>query len=170
VTKVRITFDATEWDRAEVIATKKLEASEARGFRPKHGAYQNRQHRYQTNLYGVMGELAVEKHFGLSLRDDHENPDGPADIGGVQVRSSFKSSGALFIYKYDEDDRIHVHCTSNVYRRFVMITGWIWGRDGKQACFWNTQLNDPCYAVPQSSLRPMDLLMAMDGEIVEVTN
>lgn len=146
---------------AERIARGAIASAVAHGRRERDGASEHRPGtRFDRNANGFTAEIAVARMLGLAdweppiIATWRNLPDLP---NGIEVRQATGHGYRLMLYPRDHDDAPFVLVTG--IRTSVMVArGWLYGRDGKLPGWWDTNVPDPNYFVPQSRLRPMDTL------------
>ena len=115
--------------------------------------------RWSIDIEGSLAELAVCKHFGFYWTGLEEAR--AQDSGCFEVRTTVYQNGCLLLQPDDNDDDIYI-LVINDCPRFKLV-GWIKAKDGKIDEHWKDKgTGRPCYYVPQSSLRPIDIL---EGEL-----
>lgn len=105
---------------------------------------------WQLHIEGCLGELAVAKFLGLywSGKGELRLP----DVGIYDVRTGSKPHHRLILHPEDPDDRQFWLVTGA--NGHYTIRGWIFGRDGKQAQYWQDPTGQrPAYFIPHSALR-----------------
>jgi hypothetical protein len=112
---------------------------------------------------GIASEYAASEITGLKrieryLTKGQYRGDKPADLeGNVEVRVSTNVWTPCYVYEQDPDDRTVLLLTgSNPFT----ARGWLpRAKDGKLDRFWDEGLKQPCWAVPQSFLTKMPLVL-----------
>ncbi|MDX1373472.1 MAG: hypothetical protein R3321_13445, partial [Nitrososphaeraceae archaeon] len=115
---------------------------------------------------GAIGDYAVRKHFGLSLK----LPESPhyKGTGGTKVRASKHKNGKLPGHRDDKKDKIYIFATREENSNVCKIIGWAWGYEIQKEENWGDHFNKgrPCYALPQYKLNDIRLLVRKtDGKI-----
>jgi hypothetical protein len=124
----------------------------ANGRNPTYGVDRDD---WPAHVLGTLGETAVAKYRDCFWMGGPDQPDGGApDVGDVHVRTATRDGYRLLLYEKDADDAPYVLVIPAGFPRF-RIVGWVYGRDGKRAEFRDESLRYPCFAVPQSALRPI---------------
>lgn len=116
------------------------------GADPKNG--------WGLHIEGACAEAAVAKL--LNIRHDGTiGQTGPVDLiyqgRTLEVRCTRYRNGRLIIHPQDSDESFFVLVTgaAPVYK----VVGWIQGRDGKIAAYWDEpEPGRPAFFVPQSAL------------------
>lgn len=110
---------------------------------------------YRDTLNGIKYEMVVAKYFGFEYDGDIGKP-GRFDVGGkYEVRGTKYINGHLILNPEDKDAiYILVVGDGNEFD----IVGWIDGKEGKKDEYWRTDTRYPCYFVPQSALKNIELL------------
>lgn len=120
-------------------------------FRQLHGI--NVANRETLDLVGTLGE------FGLCALTGAEwttrGRVGGADVGAWMVRATTRTHGRLLLHDTDPDE--FVFCLMTVDGDSVVFRGSIFARHGKDDRFWDAAMPNPCYAVPQRALLPLEL-------------
>ena len=106
---------------------------------------------WQISIEGALGEFALSKFLGVhwSGKGDMRAP----DVGEVDVRTRSRDYYDLILHPNDPDDRVFwLLCgAKGVYS----VKGWILGKEGKRAEYWNDPAGGrPAFFVPQSKLNP----------------
>lgn len=119
---------------------------------------------WDADIEGCAAELAVCKALGVFWSGmevaGSDKRVGTPDAGGVQVRSTRRTSGSLILHDGDADDDAFVLVVGRIPR--LDIKGWIYGRDGKRADFWRSEsVRCPAFFVPQSSLTEIGRLASV---------
>ena len=101
-------------------------------------------------INGVIAEIAVARwkdKYPITLFADRKS----GDVGEFEVRSTAYSYGKLLFQPDDNKNRRYFFVTVDGHYK-ANIVGWLWGWEGIQDQFWDTNMPVPCYAVPQSLL------------------
>lgn len=103
----------------------------------------------------MAAEIFCARETGLPW-EDLEEPDRLGDIGlGHQVRHTTHQNGCLILHPEDHP----TDCFFLVIGQFPVyrLAGWIIAEEGQRKIYWRElRPGRPCYAVPQSVLRPVD--------------
>ncbi len=114
---------------------------------------------WQMHVEGAAGELAVAKALNLDWTLGVGVFGGP-DVGNLQVRTTHRDDGRLYLHPRDRPDMRYVLVTGLNGR--YELRGWIYGWMGKLKKYWTEpQPGRPCYAVPQEDLRPIEAIMEL---------
>ena len=122
--------------------------------------YRNRTSRFagadwSLDIDGALGEAVYAKEF--NCYPTHAAPDYSGDnASGIEIRTTTRTNGRLFVHDNDHDDRPYVLITGVCPH--YSIRGWLLGREAKDPRFWDSSLPNPCYAIAQSDLRDPELL------------
>jgi hypothetical protein len=111
---------------------------------------------------GAIAEYAVAEWLGekwVEFAPHYKNL--VADVGTwYQVRSTRYREGNLLIHPRDPNDQVFI--LVRLHRLpAVELVGWIWGRAGKKAKYWEDGRKFPafqgraCYRIPAADLREM---------------
>jgi hypothetical protein len=122
--------------------------------KPAYGAGHERD--WQIDIEGCLGECALAKYLGLYWSG--KGTFRGSDVGKFEVRTAAKQHYKLILHPTDDDDKIFwLACGLNGN---YTIKGWILAKDGKKEEYWgdNAGNNRPAYWVPQSELKPLQLL------------
>jgi hypothetical protein len=112
---------------------------------------------WQSNCDDACGELALAKYLGI-FWDGNMGDFQAADVGALQVRTTSLETGALILYPTDKDDDVFVLVLSHKVPVY-MLSGWIYGREGKLEKWWRDGTRGrPAFFVPQSELHEMSTL------------
>ena len=113
------------------------------------------EYKYQIDLLGAKGELAVSLYTGLPWTGSK----GPhlSDVDGYEVRSTQRKDGKnYFLYVRDKDkDSVYIFCVVDGPQ--VVIAGWSTAADVRTKgtlMYEDTQ----CYGLPRKDLYPMETL------------
>jgi len=110
---------------------------------------------WTADIEGCCAELAVAKTLGVYWHAYARNPkDLPGDVGGWQVRSTWRTTGRLIIHPEDTDAAVFVLVVGQA--PYYRIAGWIRGLDAKRDEWWKEGDGRPAYFVPQRDLIPWE--------------
>ncbi|ADF42436.1 hypothetical protein S-CBS2_gp080 [Synechococcus phage S-CBS2] len=126
-----------------------------RNLGPEKGAAALRMH-----VIGAGGEMAVASLLGLKdhLYLDKSPRRGSADLPGrIDVKTRAKHYYDLLCQKDEEDDKVLVLVT--IENKEIRVHGWIESSKAKDPAYWQEFVpGRGCYAVPQSTLNPIETL------------
>jgi hypothetical protein len=107
---------------------------------------------FQLHVIGAWGEAVIAKATGIYWAGDLGAPDrGAPDVGRFHVRATLRPDGRLILHPDDHDDAPYVLVVPQRLPRFCIV-GWCYGRDGKQAAYWENSNGRPAFFVPWSAL------------------
>lgn len=115
--------------------------------------------RFDADIIGCIGEMAVAKYFNFYWGGWNRADLNGNDVGGkVQVRSRRRAHYELMLHREDKDNDPFVlalvHDLPN-----VILRGWIFAHAGKRPEYWSDPAGGrPAFFVPQSALWTMDEL------------
>jgi hypothetical protein len=146
-------------DQARDCAEQRQEYNDRKKNRDTYGLKTDREGSLRINRMGCLGELVVAEILGEVWHKYSEDPQGlPGDVGtGIQVRTTKRRTGGLFLHPRDKDDHafVLVRVPKMQYPDWVEVVGWTYGRDGKQQEFWTEpQPGRPCFEYPARLLNP----------------
>lgn len=122
---------------------------------PRHGIADA--HAWAADIDGAFGELALAKWLGVYWVPGVARPEYSGDVARYEVRATRHATGCLLLHPDDHDDRPYV--LALIAEPTVTLAGWVMGQQGKSPAHWtsstDTRFREPCFAVPQSALRPM---------------
>lgn len=104
---------------------------------------------WQIHIDGAIGEWAVAKALGRYWGD---HLPGPGDVGLVEVRTTPRSPGLLYVRPTDPDGAPFVLVVGRPPA--LDVVGWILGADAKREEWWRDG-TPPYFAVPPAALRPL---------------
>jgi hypothetical protein len=118
--------------------------------KPAYGASDE----WHMDFIGCMGEVATARHLNLfwsGTVDEFKRK----DVGDlVEVRAITDASHSLLLHPKDGDAVPFVLALVQLPR--VVLLGWAFAVAGKEQRYWRElRRGRPCYAAPQSILRPM---------------
>lgn len=109
-----------------------------------------REHDWQLNIEGALGEMALAKYLGIYW--DGKGEMREPDVGNVDVRTTPKPNNRLILHPKDPDDRVFYLLTG--YNGQYVVRGSILGKDGKKQEYWtDPKTGRPAYFVPQEALK-----------------
>jgi hypothetical protein len=114
----------------------------------------SRDHGWDIDIQGAIGEMAVAKHFGFYWFGGWPLRVGDGDVGRHQVRSTTLEHGGLIVHPDDPDDVPFILVLVGQPHR-PRIVGWMSGKEAKQDRYWRSDVRDPTFIVPQSALHPI---------------
>jgi len=151
-----VTLTWQEMSTAHHIAGQRINMNIARGKIQRFGASNGRDSD-ALHLMAVRGEIAVAKAFNLfwsGAVGDYK----AVDVGGrVEVRAVDHADRRLIIHTDDRDELPYVLADTSGAPTIV-LRGWILGRDGKRAEWWETRVRYPAFFVPLAALAPIATL------------
>ena len=105
---------------------------------------------WRNHIEGAMGEFVISK-----VLDKHwagKGEPGECDVSNVDVRTRSEHSFDLMLHPEDDGSRAFWLVTG--FNGQYIVHGWIYGRDGKQECYWKDKANNgrDAYFVPKSQL------------------
>src|SRR5574343_1186361 len=111
--------------------------------------------RWQMDINGCLGELAVSKYLGSYWTGLTKT--AATDAGLVDVRATEHERGALWLKADDHNERPYV--LAIIKLPLVELAGWIYGLEGKLNERWCEKVpGRPAFWTEQKDLHPMDEL------------
>jgi hypothetical protein len=150
---MRVTLDWYEVSRAAQVGVSRQVHNLVQG---NHDAHRFDGEPWGTHIAGALAELAYAKAtntYWLPLAKDPKTL--PGDVGLDQVRSTDRPQGCLLLHPDDADHARFFLVVGKVPT--YEVVGWCFGYEGKDEKYWRTGTGRPCYFVPQSSLRPLEV-------------
>lgn len=136
-----------------------------KGLKGVNGAPAHGNKALAMHITGCIGEVAVAKLLGLEewLFIDESPVAGSADLPGlIDVKTRPKHGYDMLIQRRDLPEKRYVLATVEHSR--AVIPGWLPGHEAmKEQYIKAYQRGRPCYAVPQSALRPIEELLQVAG-------
>lgn len=127
---------------------------------------------WDIDIYAAIGEMVVARLLNeYWCPGTWGTPDLPKRL--IEVRSTGWKNGKLILHPEDADDCPFVLVT--IDGSVARLPGWIYGRDGKNQRWWQTEgsrqaLQYPCFMVPQHELRPIeDLLLILKQQQEDIS-
>lgn len=119
----------------------------------------------EGHVAGAVAECALADWLGVpwepAVGITHASQvDG--DVLNIEIRSTAQRNPHLMLHDYSFDGRPYVLALSN-QAPTITFAGWIWGREGKRASYWNDRMPRPCYFISRHELRPMCELLWLLG-------
>lgn len=156
-----IELTTAELQAAEAEAHRRQSHNEAKRLKGRNNAPASGQKALQMHRLGCVGELAVAKLLGLDRHlFKHETAmRGSTDLpGGIEVKTRSNHRYDLLVQLDDDPNKVFVLATHEGGET-AHVVGWINGRDAMRK-EWIREFvrGRPCYAVPQSALRPIEQL------------
>lgn len=116
---------------------------------------------WNIHVEGAMAELAVAKYLKRFWNGNLGDLKA-ADVGPLEVRSTWHPDGALTIYPKDPDDRVFVLVTGS--NGEYLLRGHLLGKIAKQDKFYNREASNNrrgtnAWYVPQDELYPISTLL-----------
>ncbi len=157
---VEVTLTIVEMQHAAMLGAWRQIESTRLGVKDRFGA--DSENGWTLNIEGAAGEMAVAKtldrYWGMPVNTFKQG----GDVGALQVRTRSRHNSDLIVRPCDRDGDVFILVTGRAPR--FRIHGYAWGQQAKRACW----LHDyggrpPAYFVPQSALRPLQLLRCSPG-------
>lgn len=119
---------------------------------------------WTAHILGALGELAVagyiDRFWSGQLGDFKAR-----DAGPLQVRATHRATDRLVLHEWDGNEQAFVLVTPGVRPADVVLRGWLYGREGKDADYWTEPVDGrPAFFVPQGELTSMDRLRQALGK------
>lgn len=113
------------------------------------------------DVEGAVAERALAKALGLYWAgltgSRHADPDD-ADVGRLQVRTTYHRQGCLIIRADDNPDQPYILMVGDAIRGYE-VAGWLWGHEAQQEQYLkNPNGAGEAWFVPQSDLHPVTAL------------
>jgi hypothetical protein len=123
---------------------------------------------------GAVAEDAVARLFRGSWNSEvgkahYGSHDVVTRCGAFEVKATHHAHGHMLVYTDTADDARVVFATvekipagrEDTLGQYVNVVGWLRAGDAKRAAWWRPKFLVPCYAVPQSALRPLSELLEL---------
>ena len=149
---------------AMVEAERRQTVNEAKRLRGRNRAPARGDAALEMHKLGCTGEFAVAVFLGMQEHVFQEQAAraGSVDLpGNIEVKTRSKHGYDLLIQLDDDPNKLFVLATCNraLDARRVIISGWAYGKDVmKRELVREFVRGRPCYAVPQSILKPIESL------------
>ena len=159
-----VQFTIEEIEAAKAVGIERTEESRKIGLHDN--LITKKQTKFQSEFHGALGEIAVCKALDLewtgkgSCINKKNMPKKliPADVEGLEVRTTTYSTGRLIIRKRDNDAKFVLVVLNDDHT--ARVVGWIEAEDAKQDKYWGDlgKYNKPCYIIEQRNLNPIETL------------
>lgn len=152
---LRCTLTTREFTFAAGVGVRRQIENLAKGRQDSYGA--DPANGWNLHVEGACAEAALAKALNRWWSGNLGDLTA-ADVGPIQVRSTWREQGRLPVHPGDPDDDAFVLAIGSAPS--FAFPGWIRGALAKQARYWcdPTGAGRPAYFVPQSDLLPMEWL------------
>lgn len=111
--------------------------------------------RWQIDVEGACGEMAVAKALGIHWNGSINTFKRGGDVGDLQVRASQKHNNCLIVRSGDRDEDVFIFVTGLAPE--YLVHGWIVGKDAKQEKYLKAPNGrEAAFFVPREALRSVE--------------